>query len=206
MKTMTLEEFKESSYIEIIEELIKRNNGYVTSKLVSALGIHRMYLKIMLERGQIKKVGNGIYTGLNTKPDYLFILSQENARLVYSHMTSLYLHGIAAKPKNDKYDISVPSKYHNTRLNNNNVYYVNEKNYNLGVVEVTTTQGNVVTAYDVERSICDIIKFKDNYDIEDIKSCIKKYLKSEKKDLNKLFNYASILGVKDIKLYIELLK
>ena len=61
MERMTLKEFKESSNIEIIESIMKVNNGYVTSKVLSNLGIHRNYLNIMMKKGIIERVGNGIY-------------------------------------------------------------------------------------------------------------------------------------------------
>ena len=61
MERITIKEFKEQSNIEIIESIMKMNNGYVTSKELSNLGIHRMYLNIMKEKGIIEKVGNGIY-------------------------------------------------------------------------------------------------------------------------------------------------
>ena len=61
MKRMTIKGFKDQSNIEIIESIMKMNNGYVTSKELSNLGIHRMYLNIMKDKGMIEKVGNGIY-------------------------------------------------------------------------------------------------------------------------------------------------
>ena len=61
MEKITIKEFKKESNIEVIESLMKINNGYVTSKLLSELGIHRMYLNIMKRKGIIEKIGNGIY-------------------------------------------------------------------------------------------------------------------------------------------------
>lgn len=53
MEKMTIKGFKERSNIEIIESIMKINNGYVTSKELSNFGIHRMYLNIMKEKGII---------------------------------------------------------------------------------------------------------------------------------------------------------
>ena len=74
MEGMTIKEFKNQSNIEIIESIMKMNNGYVTSKELSNLGIHRMYLNIMKERGMIEKVGNGIYIDSNKIEDNYFVL------------------------------------------------------------------------------------------------------------------------------------
>ena len=69
MERMTIKEFKEQSNMEIIKSIIKMNNGYVTSKELSNLGIHRMYLNIMKEKGMIERVGNGIYIDSNKIED-----------------------------------------------------------------------------------------------------------------------------------------
>ena len=58
MQLITIEEFKVQSNIEIIESILKINNGYITSKIISEFGIHRMYLNIMKEKGMIEKVIN----------------------------------------------------------------------------------------------------------------------------------------------------
>ena len=77
MKKMTIKEFKDKSYIEVIEDIMKMNNGYVTSKQISNFGIHRMYLNIMKKKGMIEKVGNGIYIDSNKIEDSYFVLSLE---------------------------------------------------------------------------------------------------------------------------------
>ena len=47
MRKMSVKEFTDKSNIEIILELMKIKNGYSTSKQITELYIHRMYLKIM---------------------------------------------------------------------------------------------------------------------------------------------------------------
>ena len=42
MKRMTIKEFKEESNIEIIESIMKMNNGYVTSKELCLCGRYRV--------------------------------------------------------------------------------------------------------------------------------------------------------------------
>ena len=42
MERMTIKEFKDQSNMEIIESIMEMNNGYVTSKELSNLGIHNV--------------------------------------------------------------------------------------------------------------------------------------------------------------------
>ena len=102
MKEININEFKKESFIEIIKELLKLNNGYVTSKLVTSLGIHRMYLKIMVEKGLLKKVGTGIYMSVDGKQDDYFIFSLDLENIIYSHFSALFLQGFS-KNKSSKF-------------------------------------------------------------------------------------------------------
>ena len=69
--------------------------------------------------------------------------------------------------------------------------------YELGLIEVKTKFGNKVKAYDLERSICGVIKFRKRLDLDMLKYSIKKYLKSNKRNMKKLLEYAEKLGIKD---------
>ena len=101
MERMKIKKFKDQSNIEIIESIMKMNNGYVTSKELSNLGIHRMYLNIMKEKGMIEKVGNGIYIDSSKIEDSYFVFGLELPNIIYSHMTALYFHGLSIKAPND---------------------------------------------------------------------------------------------------------
>ena len=205
MERMSIKEFKTKSNIEIIEELMKANNGYVTSKLISELGIHRMYLKIMKEKGIIEKVGNGIYIDSTKIEDSYFTFNLKLPNVIYSHMTALYFHGLSIKAPDNKCDITVPNNYFNYKLKNHNVFYVDKEIYNMGLTEIETPYGNKVRVYDIERCICDIIRSKNRMDLEHIKYSIRSYIKRKDKNINKLSEYAKKLGIKEeVMNYIEI--
>ena len=205
MERMSIKEFKTKSNIEIIEELMKANNGYVTSKLISELGIHRMYLNIMKEKGIIEKVGNGIYIDSKKIDDSYYTFNLELSNIIYSHMTALYFHGLSIKAPDNKCDITVPNNYFNYKLKNHNVFYVDKEIYNMGLTEVETPYGNKVRVYDIERCICDIIRSKNRMDLEHIKYSIRSYIKRKDKNIKKLSEYAEKLGIKEeVMNYIEI--
>ena len=205
MKKMTIKDFKTESNIEIIESIMKVNNGYITSKKLSDLGIHRMYLNIMKEKGMIEKVGSGIYIDSSKIEDSYFVFSLELSNVVFSHMTALYFHGLSIKAPNDKYDITVPNNYFNYKIRKHNVFYVNKEVYELGLIQIDTPMGNKVKVYDMERCICDIIRSKNRMDSEHVKYSIREYIKRKDKDLVKLSNYAEKMGIKkEVMDYMEL--
>lgn len=195
MKKVTMKEFKDKSNMDVILELAKVNNNYVTSKLISELGIHRMYLKMLEDKCLISRVGVGVYI-LSSKlslVDEMYVYSLCNPKVIFSHLTALSLYGLFNK-KLDKYYISVPNKYHNIKNNVHHVYYITDKYYDIGKIKFKTPLGNLVNVYDVEKSICDIIKFK--FDECDIISILKKY-KLKFNNYDKLLHFADLMNVKD---------
>ena len=197
MENKTIKEFKKESNIEIIESIMKNNNGYITSRELDNYGIHRMYLNTMWKKGIVEKVANGIYIDSTKIEDSYYVFSLSMPNTIYSHMTALYFHGLSIKAPNDKYDITVRQSYNSEHLKNHNVFYVSNDMYELGLTEVETPMGNTVRVYDIERCICDIIRSKNRMDSEHVKYSIREYIKSKDKDLIKLSRYAEKMGIKN---------
>ena len=197
MEKMAIKEFEDKSNMEIIESIMKMNNGYVTSRELSNFGIHRMYLSIMKKKGLIERVGNGIYIDSSKIEDNYYVFSLNMPNTIYSHMTALYFYGLSIKAPNDKYDITVKKNYNSTHLKGHEVFYVSDDIYYLGLTEVVTPMGNKVRTYDIERCICDIIRSKNRMDSEHVKYSVRKYVKMKTKNLIKLSNYAAKMGIKE---------
>ena len=197
MEKLTIKGFQDKSNIEIIEELMKKNNGYITSKELDMLDIHRMYLLIMQEKGIIEKVASGIYIDSNKVIDNYYVFGLSMPNVIFSHMTALYFHGLSTKAPNGVYDITVKRSYSSVHLRKHNVFYVDNDIYKLGLIEIETPMGNKVKAYDVERCICDIIRSKNRMDLELIKHNVREYIKRKDKDLVRLSLYAEKLGIKE---------
>lgn len=197
MEKMTIKEFKGESNIEIIESIMKMNNGYVTSKELDNYDIHRMYLNTMWKKGIVEKVAPGIYIDSSKIEDSYYVFSLSMPNTIFSHMTALYFHGLSNKAPNDRYDITVRKTYNSKHLKEHNVFYVLDDIYELGLTEVGTPMGNKVRVYDIERCICDIIRSKKRMDSEYVKYSIREYIKRKDKDLIKLSKYADKMNIKD---------
>lgn len=198
MEKMTINEFKKKSNIEILQELLKTNNGYITSSLVTELGIHRMYIKIMADKNMIKKVESGVYIDSNIKEDKYYTLNLAFPNIIFSHLTSLYLQGYLQENKLNNYDITIMKNVYNEKLKKYNTFGVNKDEFSVGLIDYKTDNGNIIKIYDVERSICDVIKDRKRLDLDLIKYAVRKYLKSDKCDLNKVYNYAEKLDIKGL--------
>jgi predicted transcriptional regulator of viral defense system len=197
MNYMTKEDFIDESNIEIIQKIMEYNNGYVTTSDVENFNISRNYLSIMKKKGMIEKVAKGFYIDSKKIEDVYYVLSVSTPKIIYSHMTALYFHNLSIKAPDNSYDITVTKKYNNPKLKKHNVFYVDDKYYDVGLIEIATPQGNKVKAYDIERCICDIIRSKKRMDLEHVKYAVKEYLKRKDNDLIKLSKYADMFDIKE---------
>lgn len=191
---------------KILSEM-QKNNGMITTNDVEQMGIARKTLTRMLEKGLIERESQGLYVLPNSWGDeyYNLIFSSKNA--VFSHATALFLHGLSERVPLI-YEITVINGYNASLKTRENVelYFVTKDIFKLGKIEIESPQGKIVPVYDIERTLCDILKSKQNQDIEIIKFAFKTYVKSPKKDIYKLIEYAKKLKVdEEVNTYLEVL-
>lgn len=190
-----IKELKKEFYINSIKALMKANNGYVTSKQVTELGIHRMYLNMMVEEGLIDRVKKGIYLDKDFIEDIFYTFQLKYPKTIFSRFTALYFYNLT-EIYPSTFDITVNENYHTEDLNvNHNVVKCKKDNLNLGLTQIITSLGNKINIYDRERCICDIIRFKNRLDLEQVKKSVKMYVKDNNKDLNKLSEYSKKLNI-----------
>lgn len=190
------------------KEWILKNtdNGVITSKTVTEQGIHRSVLTEMVKNGELIRCSRGIYMLANEWEDELYLLQKKYKRGVFSHETALYLLGYSERVPL-KYHMTFPTNYNSASLMNENVMItrVNAYNYELGITTVETPFGNKVKIYNLEHSLCDILRGSMD-DIQIIQYAMKKYALSKEKDINKLMKYAKQLRVESkVRRYMEVL-
>ena len=115
-------------------------------------------------------------------------------------MTALYLHDLSIKSKSsgDEWDITVTRNYHSFRLRQPyNIFYIEPATYGLGLIKIQTNFGNFINVYDTERTICDIIRSRERIGYEYVKYGVREYLRSSKKNLQKLMEYANKFGIQN---------
>ena len=191
---------------KILKEM-QKNNGMITTNEVEQMGIARKTLTRLLEKGLIERESQGLYVLPNSWGDEYYNLIFSSKNVVFSHATALFLHGLSERVPLI-YEITVIKGYNASLKSRENVelYFVNKDIFELGKIEIESPQGKIVPIYDIERTLCDMLKSKQNQDIEIIKYAFKTYVKSSKKDIYKLIEYAKKLKVdKEVNTYLEVL-
>ena len=180
---------------EKILSLAKHNNGYITNKRVKAMGLSTRYLTDLVKSNKIERVKSGLYIGADNISDEFFEIPY-NTSGVFSHTTALYLHNLADRTP-VKFDITVANDYKGSLQNNKkvNLFYVKKTLHTLGRTEIKSPQGSPVKVYDIERTICDIIRNEKRIETEIFISALQKYARCKNKKLNLLLKYSSLLGI-----------
>ena len=76
----------------------------------------------------------------------------------------------------------------------------------LGLCDIRTEYGNTVKAYDVERTLCDLLRGQRTPDVQLVTPAMKVYVRSKDRNPMKLISYARDLGVEPkIRNYLEVL-
>ena len=79
------------------------------------------------------------------------------------------------------------------------------ENYELGKIEIKSSSGNPIYVYDLERTLCDILRGSGS-DVQIIRDARKRYAASKDKNIHRLMQYAEQLRVKPKVLrYMEVL-
>ena len=177
---------------------VREKNGYITTKEIDELGFKRFFLSNLINENKLEKVGYGVYKLPEYPVDNFYILSKCSKSMCYSHATALYLHNLTDRIPL-VYDITVPYNYSGSLLDNKNVSlrYVKNDIFELGLDIIKTINELEVKCYDLERTICDIIKDKNRMDNEIYSKALKGYAENKNKNILKLIKYAKIMGIEN---------
>ena len=183
-------------YEIIILNLFK--NGYLTTKDVTNNNISRTYLTKLVKENKIERVSRDIYIKKNELTDEFIILQSKSKNAIYSNTTALYLYGLSNRIP-IKYDIIINSGYNGSLQKNDdvNLFYIKKELLNLGVTNYKLSAGNIIKVYDLDKTICDIIKNKKKIDAELFNKAIRGYFYSKEKNTLKLYEYAKKMNIYD---------
>jgi len=194
---------------EKIKEVFYVNNGYIRTKDISCEGINRRYLRDLINEGVIERIKQGLYKWKDTKFDVEEELINVSkiihngviclvSALAYYELTS-YTPGEYTIAVRRNYNIKLPD-YPPIKL-----YYFSEKYYMDGVEKIDIN-GNIIKIYNIEKTICDCLRYEDKISKDIIVESIKEYVKRRDKNISKLMKYAAKAKVKDVvQKYIEVL-
>jgi predicted transcriptional regulator of viral defense system len=195
------------NYLEKLEKLIQKQHGTVLSADLDLYEIPRTYLQMMVADGKLERVDRGIYVSTDAIVDEMYSMQTKYPKLIYSHETALYLHGLSDRTPFE-YSASVPSGYKvvGSMAERFKIYYIKKELHELGVETVQSSHGNPIKTYNIERTICDLIRSRNRIDVQILNEALKRFVKLKSADLSMLMDYAKKLRIDAVlKNYLEVL-
>lgn len=142
-----------------------------------------------------------------TYRDDLVSIGKRSANLIFSHETALFLHGISDRVPFE-HTVTVPSNRVPSKAISAEckVYYIKPELFELGKTLLVTPMGNQVNAYDLERTVCDIVRSRNKIGTETFLAALKAYAADPKRNLNLLDSYAKQMRLSSVvRKYLEVL-
>lgn len=193
--------------IDTILSIAKNNNGIITTKMLSDRGIHREFIRQMVDNGSLEYSSRGVYILPDRFEDEMFDLQNRYKKGIFCDETVLFLCDFTDRTPN-KYCMTFPTNYNTTSPKKSNVKCFQSKKgiYNSGIVDYKTPNGNIVKGYCIEKTLCDILIPRHNADIQIVSDAFKRYSKSKNKNIPLLSEYGKLLKVENkLRSYMEVL-
>lgn len=108
----------------------------------------------------------------------------------------------------DTVDVAIPRKAKTSTMPDwpqINIHYYPNDRYVLGVTTIRE-ENNEFNIYDIEKTVVDVIFYKERVGIEETKEILVNYLQRKNRNLNQLLKYATLMKCdKTLKHYLEVL-
>ena len=190
-----------------IEEVFTAGSGYARTADILAAGIHFSHLKKLAEEGIVTQIKRGQYRWEGKA----FWGSElpEIARLVPKGVFCLFsaaeFHGLTTyQPWQHHLAVERSVKIAGLPSERLKLYFWAKPLLEFGI-ETVHTEGGAIQVTDPERSVCDLVKYRNKTGKDTMLEAIRTYLNRKDKNLSLLLDYARRLRIeKIIKPYLEI--
>ena len=184
-----------NNYEKIINFISEKSNTIKIFDFKEAK-ISFYYINKLIEDNYITRIERGLYRKSNSFSDDYFIIQNRYKNAVFSFNTALFfLNKTEVTPS--IIDITIPNDYNVKSINTSQikVHYTSRENINLGVIKIISPFGNKIKSYNLERTICDIVKNKNKcgLDIEQRNKIIRESFINGNINVTTIIQYAKKL-------------
>lgn len=182
--------------IEKIKEILANNNDILLIKDLEKHNIHRQYVKKLVDEDYLEKVSKGIYVKKGKSVNEFFILGRKYQKGVFSHNTALYFYNMTDRTPL-QLDLTFPSNVgvHDDTIK---IHYIKNNLLTLGMEDMKLQDGTTIKIYNMERTICDIVRDRNKIDPQIFNDALKEYMKKKNKNFLRLYKYAKEFHIENI--------
>ena len=173
------------------------------------VGFSHYKINQLVEDGVLLKLNKKYYENTNyqgEESDFYYVSAYAPKGVVCLMSAAAYYNLTTYRP--DAIDVAIQRKAKVSTMPDwpeLSVYYYADDRFEIGI-ETVQEGKNQFKIYDIEKTVVDIVFFRERVGIEETKEVLVNYLKRKDRNLNRLLRYAQLLKCGDImKTYLEVL-
>lgn len=176
---------------------------------LNELGFSAYMVRNMVAHGQLIKLNKSTYENVNydgEESDYIYAYAYVPDGTICL-LSAAVIYGLSTY-RPDDIDVAVAQKRNVSTLPNwptIKLWYFEDMRLETGVIDMEICNQKI-KIYDIEKTVVDIVYYRNKLGIEETKEVLINYLKRSDRDINKLCRYAERLRCKEIMdTYLEVL-
>ena len=163
----------------------------------------------LVEQGVLRKLNKKFYKNTDyqgEESDFYYAYAYVPAGVICLMSAAVYYNLTTYRP--DSVDVAIERKARVTTLPDwpeVNLYYYTNDRFELGI-ETIADGKNQFRIYDIEKTVVDIVFYREKVGMEEMKEVLVNYLRRKDRNLNRLIRYAELMKCGDVmKNYLEVL-
>ncbi len=192
---------------EQLDTILEGQHGMLQTSEVVKRGIPKSVFYNYVKEKELEQAAHGVYVSPDAWVDGMYLLHLRCSQGIFSHETALFFHDLTDREPSP-YSITVRRGYSTTRLKADGilVYTIKPELHDVGKSTARTPFGHTVPAYDIERTICDLLRCRSSIEMQTFQGALKMYARRKEKNLRRLMQYAGLFRVEKIlRQYLEVL-
>ena len=192
-----------------IREKIPSKQNIITSKELLKWGYSYYRIKKLVESGELLKLNKSNYENCyfdGEESEFSYVPVYFSTGVVCLMSAAVYYELTNYRPTS--IDVAIRGHHRITTLPKRpklNVYYFKKNRYETGIKTIDNGYDHF-KIYDIEKTVVDIIYYRNKIGIEETKEILRNYLSIQNRNLNKLYRYAIELNcINILKTYMEVL-
>ena len=190
-----------------LDHLLESQNGLLRTEQAMSAGITKPVFYNYVHSKELERVAHGIYLSKDAWVDSMYLLHLRFSHAVFSHETALFFHDLTDREPL-QYTVTVKTGYNPTNLKEEGVqvFTIKVELHEVGLTTLQTRFGHDVPVYDMERTICDLLRSRSRIEKQAIRDALRIYASRRNKNLRTLMRYAELFRVEKIlRPYLEVL-
>ena len=204
-------------YNQLLLEMKKMDNAIVipvnqkilSNKDLKDYGFTQYKIRKLVDEGKLVKLNKSFYENCEYKKedsDFYYVKVYAPNGVVCLLSAAVYYNLTTFIP--GSIDVAIPRKSKVSKIPERprmNIHYFTDARYNLGI-NVINKNDNEFKIYDIEKTVVDIVFYKEKIGIEETKEILINYLNRKERNLNKLLKYSKMMKCEKIlRRYLEVL-